>query len=213
MKTILVTGATGYVGGRLVTRLLAPKHAVRVLVRDPGRVTGRSWAANVGIARGDVRTGEGLAEALRGVHTAYYLIHSMSGGGDFASLDREAARRFGAAAREAGVAHIIYLGGLLPPATASEHLTSRAEVGAILAEAVPTTEFRARGRSSARARRPSRSCATSRIACRSSSRRAGSTTRSNRSPFATFSRISRSLPTAPLWASSTSAPTASPFGA
>ena len=143
MKTILVTGATGYVGGRLVTRLLAPKHAVRVLVRDPGRVTGRSWAANVGIARGDVRTGEGLPEALRGVHTAYYLIHSMSGGGDFASLDREAARRFGAAAREAGVAHIVYLGGLLPPSTASEHLTSRAEVGAILAEAVPTTEFRA----------------------------------------------------------------------
>jgi uncharacterized protein YbjT (DUF2867 family) len=143
MKTILVTGATGYVGGRLVPRLLGRDRAVRVLVRDPGRVADRAWAASVQVARADLRTGEGLADALRGVSIAYYLVHSMSGGGDFAELDREAARRFGSAAREAGVGLVVYLGGLLPPDSASEHLLSRAEVGALLAAAVPTTELRA----------------------------------------------------------------------
>jgi len=143
MKTILVTGATGYVGGRLVPRLLGPERTLRVLVRDPGRVVGRPWAASVEIARADMRTGEGLEPALRGVHTAYYLVHSMTGGGDFARIDRETARRFAAAARVAGVRHVIYLGGLLPQDSASEHLISRAEVGAILAEALPTTELRA----------------------------------------------------------------------
>ena len=88
-------------------------------------------------------TGKGLEAAVRGVHTAYYMIHAMFGGDDYARLDRETARRFAAAARKAGVGHIIYLGGLIPQAAASEHLTSRAEVGAILAEAVPTTELRA----------------------------------------------------------------------
>lgn len=143
MRTLLVTGATGYVGGRLVPRLLGPGRAVRVLVRDPGRVVGRAWAPSAQVARGDLRTGAGLAEALSGVDVAYYLVHSMTGGGDFAALDREAARRFGAAARAAGVRHVVYLGGLLPEAAASEHLASRAEVGAILAAAVPTTELRA----------------------------------------------------------------------
>jgi hypothetical protein len=143
MRTFLVTGATGYVGGRLVPRLLGPDRAVRVLVRDPGRVIGRPWAASVDIARGDLSTGAGLEAALRGVDCAFYLVHSMFGRGDFAELDREAARRFGAAARSAGVKTIIYLGGLLPQADASKHLASRAEVGAILAEAVPTTELRA----------------------------------------------------------------------
>lgn len=143
MKTFLVTGATGYVGGRLVPRLLGPGREVRVLVRDPERVAGRTWAGGVQVARADLRTGEGLTEALRGVDTAYYLVHSMSGGGDFAGLDREAARRFGTAAREAGVRLVIYLGGLLPKAAASKHLASRAEVGAILASFVPTTELRA----------------------------------------------------------------------
>lgn len=143
MKTVLVTGATGYVGGRLVPRLLGPARAVRVLVRDPGRVVGRPWAASVEVVRGDLSTGEGLAEALAGVETAYYLVHSMGGGSGFADRDREAARRFGAAARSAGVSRIIYLGGLLPADAASEHLISRAEVGRLLAEAAPTTEFRA----------------------------------------------------------------------
>ncbi|TBR24785.1 SDR family oxidoreductase [bacterium] len=143
MKVILVTGATGYVGGRLVPRLLGPGRTVRVLVRDPGRVAGRPWAAGVEAVRGDVLTGEGLDEALRGADTAYYLVHSMSGGDDFASRDLAAAERFGAAARKAGVRLVVYLGGLLPPAAASEHLRSRAEVGAALAAEVPTTELRA----------------------------------------------------------------------
>ncbi|MBI5595857.1 MAG: DUF2867 domain-containing protein [Elusimicrobia bacterium] len=143
MKTILVTGATGYVGGRLAARLIGPGRTVRVLVRDPGRVLGRPWAEGVQVARGDLRTGQGLAAAMHGVETAYYLVHSMSGGEDFAAQDREAAGRFGAAAREAGVGHVIYLGGLLPRAAASEHLASRAEVGEVLAAAVPTTELRA----------------------------------------------------------------------
>ena len=143
MKTVLVTGATGYVGGRLVPRLLSPARVVRVLVRDPGRVLGRPWADGVEVVRGDISTGEGLAEALFGVETAYYLVHSMGGGAGFEKRDREAALRFGAAARAAGVRRLIYLGGLLPPDAASEHLLSRAEVGRLLAEAVPTTEFRA----------------------------------------------------------------------
>ena len=138
-----MTGATGYVGGRLVPRLLGVGRDVVVLVRDPGRIAGRRWAGAVEVARGDVLTGEGLDAALRHVDTAYYLVHAMSAGRDFAERDRRSARRFGEAARKAGVQHVIYLGGIQPPGTASEHLTSRAEVGALLAGLVPTTEFRA----------------------------------------------------------------------
>lgn len=142
-KIILVTGATGYVGGRLVPRLLAPGRRVRVLVRDPERVSARTWSKAVEVRRADLRTGDGLEAALAGVGTAYYLVHSMSAGSDFPRLDREAARRFGAAARREGIGHVVYLGGLLPRSAASEHLVSRAEVGRILAESVPTTELRA----------------------------------------------------------------------
>jgi uncharacterized protein YbjT (DUF2867 family) len=115
------------------------------MVRDPQRVTGRPWAASVEVVRGDLSTGDGLVAALRDVETAFYLVHSMTGGRDFAARDHAAASRFGAAAREAGVDRVVYLGGIQPADTAkvSEHLTSRAEVGRLLAEAVPTTEFRA----------------------------------------------------------------------
>ena len=138
-----MTGATGYVGGRLIPRLLGPGRSVRVLVRDPGRVEGRPWASHVEVLAGDLHTGRGLDGALSGVHTAYYLVHSMSGGTDFAAQDRRAAERFAQAAKASGVRHIVYLGGILPENTASEHLASRAEVGGILAASVPTTEFRA----------------------------------------------------------------------
>ncbi|MDO8669914.1 MAG: SDR family oxidoreductase [Dehalococcoidia bacterium] len=142
---ILVTGATGYVGGRLVPRLLEAGYRVRVLVRDPGRLQGRSWAGQVEVAQGDVLRPETLPAALAGVNVAYYLVHSMAIAGDFPQRDLVAARHFSTAAKEAGVERIIYLGGLGDPSTGlSKHLRSRQDTGAILREAgVPVTEFRA----------------------------------------------------------------------
>jgi len=139
---VLVTGATGYIGGRLVPRLLERGYDVRVLVRDPRRIAGRSWAPRVEVAVGDLGDAASLPAALDGITSAYYLVHSMTAGSDFAHRDRGAALNFAAAAR--GVTHVIYLGGLLPHASrVSEHLLSRAEVGEILRERLPTTEFRA----------------------------------------------------------------------
>jgi uncharacterized protein YbjT (DUF2867 family) len=144
-RTILVTGATGYVGGRLVPRLLAAGHRVRCLVRDPVRLQGRSWLPHVEVVPGDVLKAESLPEAMRGVDAVYYLIHSMGGGGGFSERDVEAARNCAHAAREAGVRRIVYVGGLGDPqAELSPHLRSRQETGAVLREAgVPVTEFRA----------------------------------------------------------------------
>ncbi len=139
---VLVTGATGYIGGRLVPRLLEAGHKVRVLVRDATRVQGRPWAADVEVVEGDAVAGTGLDRACKGVDAAYYLIHAMGAGKGFEERDRAAASNFVAAADAADVSHIIYLGGLLPAAP-SEHLASRAEVGRILREAGHTTEFRA----------------------------------------------------------------------
>lgn len=135
---LLVTGATGYVGGRLVPVLLEGGHDVACLVRDPGRAELPDGAR---ACPGDAVSGEGLAEALSGIHTAYYLIHSMgrgNGGEDFAARDRRAARNFGRAAREAGVERVVYLGGL-PTADGigSQHLESRHEVAEILRDLVP----------------------------------------------------------------------------
>ena len=139
---ILVTGATGYIGGRLVPVLLEAGHRVRVLVRDPERIVGRSWADAVEVVVGDLLRPETLAAACDGVDVAYYLVHAMYAGADFAERDRTAARNFVAAAQR--VRHVIYLGGLLPAGEVSSvHLTSRAEVGEILRSGLPTTEFRA----------------------------------------------------------------------
>jgi uncharacterized protein YbjT (DUF2867 family) len=139
---ILVTGATGYIGGRIVPRLVAAGHEVRVLVRDPKRIAGRSWANSVEIAHGDVENPATLPAALRDVELAYYLIHLMGAGGDFVARDRDAAHNFVRAAR--GVRRVVYLGGLLPDSErVSPHLASRAEVGQILREGLPTVEFRA----------------------------------------------------------------------
>jgi len=144
-RRILVTGATGYVGGRLVPQLLAAGYRVRVLARDPRRLAGRPWSARVEIVAGDVLRPETLPAALAGVGAAYYLIHSMAGSGDFPHRDREAAGAFCAAARAAGVGQIVYLGGLGDPDhQLSEHLRSRQETGVALAAAgVPVTELRA----------------------------------------------------------------------
>ncbi len=145
MRRVLVTGATGYIGGRLVPRLIERGDAVRVLVRDRGRVVGRPWEGMVDLAVGDVLRPQTLPDALEGIDTAYYLIHAMTSEGDFAERDRRGAEHFGLAAKQAGVNHIIYLGGLQPgdDAMASPHLASRAETGRVLAGHVPTTELRA----------------------------------------------------------------------
>ncbi len=143
--TVLLVGATGYVGGRLVPRLLAAGYRVRVLVRDPDRLQGREWLPQVAVARGDVFDPASLTVALAGIDIAYYLVHSLASGAGFHERDLEAARRFGQAARDAGVGRILYLGALGDPqADLSEHLRSRQETGDALREAgVPVTEFRA----------------------------------------------------------------------
>ena len=142
---ILVTGATGYVGGRLVPRLLRMGHRVRCLVRDASRLQGRRWLGDVEVVECDVLDRAGLPAAMAGVQVAYYLVHSMTAAADYQERDLQAARTFASAARAAGVQRLIYLGGLGDPgATLSRHLRSRQETGAALQEAgVPVTEFRA----------------------------------------------------------------------
>ncbi|MCY4112449.1 MAG: DUF2867 domain-containing protein [Chloroflexi bacterium] len=144
-QTILVTGATGYIGGRLVPRLVGSGRRVRVLVRSRSPVAARAWQSQVEVAVGDVLDAQALSEALAGVDTAYYLVHSMSSGADFHERDMQAARAFGRAAKAAGVNRIIYLGGLGDPASKlSRHLRSRQSTGQALRESgVPVTEFRA----------------------------------------------------------------------
>jgi uncharacterized protein YbjT (DUF2867 family) len=133
----LVTGATGYIGGRLIRRLVGEGRQVRALARNPAVLE----AEIVDVAQADVIEGTGLAAALDGCETAYYLIHSMEQGardGAFAGLDRRAADNFARAAQEAGVERIVYLGGLMPPGSAtSPHLRSRLEVEQILLDAIP----------------------------------------------------------------------------
>lgn len=143
--TILVTGATGYVGGRLVPRLLTAGCCVRCLVRDPARLQGRPWLEQVETVRGDMFNPASLQSAMQGVDSVYYLVHSLGGGSDFSERDLEAARNCGTAARNAAVQRIIYLGGLGDPAAdLSPHLRSRQQTGDALREAgVPVTEFRA----------------------------------------------------------------------
>jgi len=140
----LVTGATGYIGGRLVPRLLERGHTVRVLVRDPARIAGRPWAGRVEVAAGDLLDPAGLTAALAGIEAAYYLVHSMDGRHDFEARDATAARNFVAAGQEAGLRLTVYLGGILPAGDeVSAHLRSRAEVGEILRAGLPATELRA----------------------------------------------------------------------
>ena len=144
---LLVTGATGYVGGRLVPRLLDAGFRVRVLVRGGAhRLAGRPWTSRIQVVVGDLLQPETLPPAVwAGVTAAYYLIHSMTTSPTFAERDLEAATYFGRAAAAAGIKRIIYLGGLGDPASVlSEHLRSRHDTGeALRASGVPVTEFRA----------------------------------------------------------------------
>ncbi|UQW99976.1 SDR family oxidoreductase [Streptomyces sp. RerS4] len=144
----LVTGATGYIGGRLVPELLDVGFRVRCLARSPERLRDHAWAGRAEVVRGDVTDAPSVAAALRGIDVAYYLVHALGTGDRFEDRDREAARIFAEQARAAGVRRIVYLGGLIPadvpPHKLSPHLRSRAEVADILlASGVPTTVLRA----------------------------------------------------------------------
>ncbi|MFD7444850.1 SDR family oxidoreductase [Streptomyces sp. NPDC059909] len=144
----LVTGAGGYIGGRLVPELLDAGHLVRCLARTPANLRDHPWAGRAEVVRGDVTDAESLRLALRDVVVAYYLVHSMGSGRDFEETDRRAARTFAQEAQAAGVRRIVYLGGLtpgdIPEEELSPHLRSRAEVARILLDSgVPTTVLRA----------------------------------------------------------------------
>ncbi len=141
---VLVTGATGYIGGRLVPRLIEEGHEVVALARSPQKLDRYPWRSDVAVVEGDVLEPSSLGPALAGCDAAYYLIHSMDGAGDFADRDRRAAENFRDAAAEAGVGRIVYLGGLGEGEDLSRHLSSRQEVGEVLAAGpVPVTELRA----------------------------------------------------------------------
>ena len=146
-KLVLVTGATGYIGGRLVPELLEAGYRVRVLSRHPDRLRDVKWFDTVEIVKGDAGEPDAVREALRNVDVAYYLLHSLQLGEGFAEVERNLARLFAAVARDENVGRIVYLGGLSPNVPAeqlSDHLKSRAEVGEILRDSgVPTAELRA----------------------------------------------------------------------
>ncbi|MFH8630591.1 SDR family oxidoreductase [Streptomyces lydicus] len=144
----LVTGATGYIGGRLIPELLAAGYTVRALARSPEKLRDDPWAARTEVLRGDLTDADSVRTAMAGVDIAYYLVHALGSGQGFEETDRLAARTFARAARAAGVRRIVYLGGLtpqgIPERDLSPHLRSRAEVGRILLDSgVPTAVLRA----------------------------------------------------------------------
>ena len=144
-KRVLVTGSTGYVGGRLVPRLLAAGHDVRVLVRSPQKLTDVPWAGQVEIVEGSLQDRDAMRRAADGIDVLYYLVHSMTGRGNFETEEKAAAESVASAAAAAGVSRIVYLGGLHPDTPdLSRHLRSRVLVGeTLLASGVPTVAFQA----------------------------------------------------------------------
>jgi uncharacterized protein YbjT (DUF2867 family) len=143
---VLVTGASGYIGGRLVPELLMAGHSVTVFIRNRKKIVDKPWFNEVTVIQGDILKLETLLPACKGQDVAYYLVHSMtSAGGDFAERDEQCAKNFAAAAARQGVKRIIYLGGLGITGTGlSEHLKSRHETGdALRSTEVPVTELRA----------------------------------------------------------------------
>lgn len=144
IRKYLITGASGYVGGRLVKALVDEDCDVRILVRDRNKVKGQPWASAVEICEGSAENRSDLDTALAGVHTAYYLLHSINLGPNFHEIEAEMARNFALAAEAAGVAQIVYLGGIANDVNISKHLASRARTGTELAStSVPVMELRA----------------------------------------------------------------------
>jgi len=144
IRKYLITGASGYVGGRLVRTLVDEKLDIRILVRDRKKVIGQPWASDVEIYEGSAEKRTDLDAALVGVHTAYYLLHSINLGPNFNDIEAQMARDFAQAAEAAGVAQIVYLGGIANDANISKHLASRVRTGKELAStSVPVMELRA----------------------------------------------------------------------
>ncbi len=141
---ILITGASGYVGGRLVRTLVDEKCDVRVFVRDSKKIAGQTWAEAVEICEGTANNADDLKRALTDIHTAYYLLHSINLGPDFDEIEAAMARKFAEIAEASGVEQIVYLGGIANDVNISKHLASRVRTGAELAStSVPVLEFRA----------------------------------------------------------------------
>ncbi|WP_045824814.1 SDR family oxidoreductase [Williamsia herbipolensis] len=132
-RTCLVTGATGYIGGRLAPRLIAAGHTVRALARTPEKLADAPWAGDDVVVKGDLSDRDSLDRAFQGVDVVYHLVHSMGLSEDFMAEERESATNVAKAAQHAGVSRIVYLSGLHPTGKdLSQHLTSRVEVGEIL---------------------------------------------------------------------------------
>lgn len=141
----LVTGATGYIGGRLIRELLSHGYRVRILARNPERLKDHPWIDRVEVVSGDAHEVAALDEALEGIDVAYYLLHALMSKDDFEQEEKDIAEKFGAAAKKANIQRIVYLGGIIAQnELLSPHLQSRADTGSILqSSGVPTIELRA----------------------------------------------------------------------